>query len=73
SNYIFRPKDKVKILILSFMIIIATAVELFSISLFIPLISSILGGDIGKNYLNFFNKLFNINQYSPIFFVIVIC
>ena len=73
SNYIFRPKDKVKILILIFMIIIATAVELFSISLFIPLISSILGGDIGKNYLNFFNKLFNINQYSPIFFVIVIC
>ena len=36
SSFIFRSKDKLKILILIFMIIIATGVELFSISLFIP-------------------------------------
>ena len=73
SSFIFRSKDKLKILILIFMIIIATGVELFSISLFIPLISSILGGEIGKDYLVFFNSIFNISHYSPIFFVIVIC
>lgn len=73
SSFIFRSKDKIKIFILIFMIIIATGVELFSISLFIPLISSILGGEIGKDYLVFFNSVFNINHYSPIFFVIVIC
>ena len=53
SSFIFRSKDKLKILILIFLIIIATGVELFSISLFIPLISSILGGEIGKDYLVF--------------------
>ena len=58
-NIIFSTKEKLKILYLSILSICSSSIDVLSIGLLIPLLSSILNYDNTLLYIDFANKFFN--------------
>jgi len=72
-NIIFSSKEKLKILYLSILSIFSSLIDVLSIGLLIPLLSSILNNDNNLLYIDFAKKFFNdINTENFLQFILII-
>ena len=74
-NYIFRPKDRVKIVLLLGMVVIGSFMELLGVAIFSPFVEIFMDADAvrGNKYLNYFYQLLGCSDTREFLAILAAC
>lgn len=74
-NYIFRPKDRLKIVLLLVMVVIGSFMELLGVAIFSPFVEIFMESDAvrGNRYLNYFYQLLGCSDTREFLAILAAC
>lgn len=74
-NYIFKPKDRLKIVLLLIMVVIGSFMELLGVAIFSPFVEIIMESEAirGNQYLNYFYQLMGCSDTREFLAVLAVC
>lgn len=74
-NYIFKPKDRLKIVLLLIMVVIGSFMELLGVAIFSPFVEIIMESEAirGNQYLNYFYLLLGCSDTREFLAVLAVC
>ena len=74
-NYIFKPKDRFKIILLLFMVVFGSFMELLGVAIFEPFAKIFMQSEVIREnkYLNYFYQMLGCNDTKEFLAVISIC
>lgn len=74
-NYIFQPKDRLKIILLLFMVVFGSFMELLGVAIFEPFVEIFMESEVIREneYLNYFYQLLGCSDTKEFLAVIAIC
>lgn len=74
-NYIFRPKDRLKIVLLLVMVVIGSFMELLGVAIFSPFVEIFMESDAvrGNKYLNYFYQLLGCSDTREFLAILAAC
>lgn len=74
-NYIFQPKDRLKIILLLFMVVFGSFMELLGVAIFEPFVEIFMESEVIREneYLNYFYQMLGCGDTKEFLAVIAIC
>lgn len=74
-NYIFQPKDRLKIILLLFMVVFGSFMELLGVAIFEPFVEIFMESEVIREneYLNYFYQMLGCSDTKEFLAVIAIC
>ena len=74
-NYIFKPKDRFKIVLLLVMVVIGSFMELLGVAIFSPFVEIFMDADAvrGNKYLNYFYQLLGCSDTREFLAILAAC